>query len=264
MALSAKRKILGLLQPKSGGNRGLRWVSWFLIVLIVLNVVAVILETLDPVRRQYGAWFSVFEVFSIAVFTLEYALRVWASDADPRYRGAIRGRLRYMASPMALADLAAILPFYLPLGQRYDLRILRALRLFRVLRLVKLGRYLGALRLIFRVLRAKQAELVATFLVLAVMLVISAALMYFAEGPSQPERFSNILDSLWWTMVILTKGTAELRLETVMGKVIASVISLIGVGFFALPSGILSSGLVEAMERRRELAKKRAPQPPGS
>lgn len=204
-----QRQVYGLLQPRAGGFRHWRWVSWSLVLLIVLNVVAVVLETWEPVRARLGGFLYGFEIFSIAVFTVEYLLRVWSCTADPRYRAPVKGRIRYIFSPMAIIDLLSILPFYLPLGPRVDLRILRTFRLFRMLRLIKLGRYMSALRLIMRVLRAKQAELVATFFVLTVMLIISAALMYVAEGRAQPDRFSNILDSLWWTLVIVTKGMAE-------------------------------------------------------
>jgi len=99
----------------------------FMILLICLNVVAVILETLQPLRQVWGEVFFKFEVFSVIIFTVEYILRIWTCTIDPKYSNPVSGRIRYAFSPLALIDLLAILPFYLPLVLKIDLRFLRIL-----------------------------------------------------------------------------------------------------------------------------------------
>ena len=134
--------------------------------LIFVNVLAVILETEEALYLQYKSYFHWFEVISVAIFSIEYLLRLWSCTENDKYRHPIYGRLRYILTPMALVDLLAILPFYLPMLIPVDLRFLRALRLFRVFRLLKVGRYMKSLRAIKNVFREKEELLIATFSVL--------------------------------------------------------------------------------------------------
>ena len=122
--------------------------------MISLNVVALFLETVDSIYIGRELDFRIFEIFSVAAFSLEYILRVWSAPEDPRYARPIVGRLRFMVTPLALVDLLAVLPLYLPALIKVDLRFLRTVRLVRILRLLKLGRYSQALQTICRVLAA--------------------------------------------------------------------------------------------------------------
>ena len=120
-----------------------------LILLVTLNVIAVVIESVASIRQRWGDALHVFEIASVAVFSLEYALRFWSAVDDPwheRFHPPLRGRLRFVATPMALVDLLAILPFYLGLLVAIDLRFLRVLRLLRIF---KLTRYAGSMNLLF-------------------------------------------------------------------------------------------------------------------
>ena len=136
-----KGRIYGILETAPDGDRASRVFDVFIMTLISLNVLAVILETVDSLSSQYGDIFNTFEIFSVSVFTVEYLLRLWTCTTDNRYRSPFSGRLRYAATPMAVIDLLAILPFYLPMVIPLDLRFIRALRLFRLFRLFKMARY---------------------------------------------------------------------------------------------------------------------------
>ena len=149
-----------------------------LMLLIAVNVLAVILETVPSIAADYRAAFYAFELFSVVVFSIEYLLRLWVCPLDPRYARPWTGRLRYLLSPMALLDLAAILPFYLPFLIKLDLRFLRALRLFRLFRLFKAGRYSTSLALFGQVAREKREELVIS--AGAVLLVLVFAVLSFS------------------------------------------------------------------------------------
>ena len=129
----------------------------FLLGLIFFNLVAVALETVDSLFESYFIWFRGFEIFSVAVFTVEYLLRVWSCTVKEAYRHPFWGRVRYMLTPLAIIDLLAIIPFYLPLLSP-QLRVGRALRLFRLFRVLKLNRYTDSLKILVRVLRSQKEE----------------------------------------------------------------------------------------------------------
>ena len=155
-----RRRTHQILEGTREGDLVNRVFEIFMIVLIAGNVLAVILETVPSLGAAYGGLFFVFEVFSVAVFSIEYVLRVWAVIEDRRRTRMtpVGGRLRYMVTPMAIIDLLAFLPFYLSAFFAVDLRFLRVLRLLRIL---KLTRYSPALETFARVLRNERKPLVA-------------------------------------------------------------------------------------------------------
>lgn len=225
-------------------------ITYGIMTLIVLNVFAGMVETIPHVQEQFGKPLFIFEVISSAVFAIEYIARLWAAGADSRYRGAW-GRLRFALTPMALIDLAAILPSLLLFTS--DLRALRTLRLVRLLRGIKLFRYSRSLALLRRVLRESSEQLLLCVGLLFVLLVSSAALLYAAENEAQPDAFSSIPASLWWAVCTLTTvGYGDVYPVTPIGKLLASIISIVGVGFVALPAGILAGGFSDALTERRE------------
>lgn len=226
-----------------------RTINASIVVLILLNVVAIILGTVQGLRVAYGPWLDTFEILSVAIFTVEYLARLWVVPEDPMFRGAVRGRLRWMGTPLAVVDLLAILPFYLPMGVALDLRFLRVLRLLRLVRVLKLARYSKAIRSMGRVFRAKRQELVMTLFLVGVLLVVSSSLMYLAEHEAQPEDFSSIPHTLWWAVITLTTvGYGDAVPITPLGRALGAVIALLGIGMIALPAGILGSGFVDELQ----------------
>ena len=148
---SVRRRTYRVLTVAVDGNAHSRAFDQFLLALILLNVAAVVAESVEPLGTRYQSVFSLFEIFSVIIFSCEYVLRVWACVEDPRYNHPVKGRLRYAMSPLALVDILAILPFYLAFITT-DLRILRILRVFRLLRMAKIARYSQTLQIFGRVL----------------------------------------------------------------------------------------------------------------
>jgi voltage-gated potassium channel len=223
-----------------------------IIALVCVNALSMILETVAPLRAAYGPAFQALESFTVALFTADYLLRLWACTLRPGYGHPVRGRLRFALTPMALVDLVSVLPFFLPL-LGVDARLVQGLRVLRLLRLGKLGRYSHALQMVGRVVRGKREELVTTFVLGGVMLLISSSLMYFAESEAQPDKFSSIPASMWWGIVTLTTvGYGDVYPVTAAGKVLSAVISVLGIGVVALPTGILGAAFVEEMQARKE------------
>ncbi|MBU4350585.1 potassium channel family protein, partial [bacterium] len=172
---------------------------------------------------------------------------------NENFRNPITGRLRYILTPFALIDLLAILPFYLPMIIPLDLRFIRAVRLFRLFRLFKMGRYSKAVLMLKKVLKEKKEELVLVVFVVFLLLIIFSSLMYFIEKEAQPEAFSSIPEAMWWGIITLTTvGYGDVYPITPLGKILGALIAFLGIGMFALPAGILGSGLVEAIQKKEK------------
>jgi voltage-gated potassium channel len=250
-----KKKIYALVEVVSHEDlvtRKFDAFDIFIIVLIVLNILAVILETVKSIYDACPHLFRYFEIFSVIVFTIEYALRVWTCTVNEKYKKPITGRIRFILSPLALVDLFAFLPFYLPMIIPFDLRFLRAFRLLRLIRVLKIGRYSEAVRLLGRVLNAKKVELFTAVFVIFVLLIISSSLLYYVEHGAQPDKFSSIPEAMWWGVVTLTTvGYGDIYPITPFGKFLGSVFSLLGIGLFAMPAGILSAGFVEEIKTKK-------------
>lgn len=255
MRSKIKAKIYSIIE--NSNNVYSKIFNFFIVSLIVLNIFAVIFETIDSLYLKYSQYFKEFELVSIIIFTVEYILRVWTCTLDKRFQHPLKGRIRYIFSPLALVDLLAILPFYIPMLIPFDLRFIRILRLFRLFRMFKMARYSESLRLIINVLKAKKEELFITIYVVVILLIFSSSLMYFVEHNKQPEAFSSIPASMWWGIVTLTTvGYGDIYPVTVLGKIIGAFISVLGVGLVALPAGILASGFAEEIQRRKNKKQK--------
>ncbi len=242
-----------LLMDRPDGSKYNRMFNTALMTLIILNVVAVILETVQSIYDAYETAFFIFDTFSIVVFSIEYILRLWTCTAVERFKGRYVGRLKYIFTPMAIVDLIAILPSLVPLFIDMDLRVLRAMRLFRLVRLLKLARYSLAIRTLVKVGREKKPELIVVFSFGLVLITASASIMYFAEHDAQPEKFSSIPRTMWWAVATLTTvGYGDVYPITNLGRFLGAVIACIGVGLFALPAAILSSGFTSIKDLENE------------
>ncbi len=246
-----KQRIHGALDPASAENRTSIVFNYFLAALILANLLAVVLESVHGIHSAGPLFFRAFDVFSVAVFTAEYLLRAWICTLIPGYERPVIGRIRYLLTPMALVDLAAVLPFYLPFFLALDLRIIRTLRLLRLVRVLKLGRYSNSLKLMGEVFKSKKEELVLTGGIIVAALVIASTLIYFVEHETQPEAFSSIPAAMWWAVVTLTTvGFGDVLPMTAAGKLLTGLIAVLGIGLFALPAGIMGSGFTEALAKR--------------
>lgn len=251
MIQKVKSRVYEILHGASTENAHARLFHVFIITLIFLNVFVVILETVESISTQYHALFTSFEVFSVIVFTVEYLLRLWTCTADTRFRGAIKGRVRFTVTPFTLIDLIAILPFYLPMCLPLDLRFIRALRLFRLLRILKMGRYSESLRTLGNVLKEEKEALLTTVFAVSILLVVASSLIYFIENAAQPEAFSSIPAAMWWGVATLTTvGYGDICPVTPLGRFLGAIIAILGIGAIAIPAGILTSGFAKEIQKK--------------
>lgn len=248
--MSLRAHVHRALEPDVDETGWERAVTLFISSLIVLNVVAVVLETVAWLRDDFAAAFRWLEIVSLGVFGAEYLLRLWSCVEEPRWSGRA-GRLRWMLSPMAIVDLVAILPSLLA-ATTVDLRFARSLRLLRMARSLKLVRYSRALSLLGTVLHRQRAELRVTAFAGGLLLLCAASGMYFAENAAQPEQFSSIPQSMWWAVMTLTTvGYGDVYPVTPIGRLLAAVVAMLGIGLFALPAGIIASGFTELLSEQQ-------------
>jgi voltage-gated potassium channel len=249
-----KQRLFDILHDDEVEDPVERYFNLVMLLVILLSVVSVILETEDALYAQFSAFFRTFEIITVVIFSLEYVLRIWTCTMDPRYRSPILGRLKWAITPMAIIDLVAILPFYVP-SSGLDLRFLRAVRLVRLFRLLKMAHYSQSLKTLTRVLRAKKDELLVTLFASVIILVLASSIMYYVEREAQPEAFNSIPSSMWWGVATLTTiGYGDIYPKTVLGKLLGSVIAMLGIGLFALPAGIIASGFSAELQNRQKPA----------
>lgn len=211
----------------------------FIYALIILNLTSMVIESEPNLSADVYFFLDVFEVFSIIVFSIEYAYRTYSSRKE---------KFSYNLSFFGLIDLIAILPFYLSFVLGFDGRFIRVLRLFRISRIIKLGKFNKAFELLGRGIHNVRRELYLTFFIAFIMLFFSATGIYYLEYPEQPEVFSSIKESFWWAVSSLTGvGFEEKYPITLGGKIFGTIISLIGIGIVAVPTGIISASFVEVI-----------------
>ncbi len=250
MAKPTLRKLVfDKLEQSSKTDRLGRMIDLFLIALIAINVIAVVLETVDSIHAEYHVLFANIEIISVAIFSIEYLIRLWTCVENEEFSSARYPRLKYMLSPVALIDLVAILPFYLTFLLTIDLRFLRVLRLLRIF---KLTRYSSAMTMLLDVFREESNAFFSGFFILLMLLILAASGAYLAEHEVQPEKFGSIPHAMWWAMATLTTvGYGDVTPVTPIGQVFGSLVAVVGIGMAALPAGILASGLTEQLQRRR-------------
>jgi len=235
-----------------------RFIDIGLIVLITLNILAVVLESVKGIRLGSSEFFYAFEVFSVAVFSIEYLARVWSvidNPWKPDHAHPISGRIKYMFTWMALIDLLAIAPFYLSFFAADDLRVLRALRLLRIF---KLTRYSSAMTLLLQVFREESRTIGAAMFVSMLLVFVASTLAFVVEHEAQPEKFSSIPAAMYWAVITMTTvGFGDIVPVTLWGKVLGAFIGIVGLAMVALPAGILASGFDNALHRRRAMLQER-------
>ncbi len=235
------------------GDRHTYLLELLLVGVILINTVSLILWTVPSLVEGYSFWFRLSEYGTVGVFVFEYTVRFWAAAEGFGEGGVWRRRVRFMVSPAALIDGGVLLPSLVAVvilltgGDELSLSFLLAIRLLT--RFAKLARYLPGGRRVGMAIRSRSGQLLTAVIGLLVVLVIAAALMYFAEARAQPEVFSSIPAAMWWSVVTLTTvGYGDTVPVTVIGRLLAAAIAVLGIGLFALPAGILSAAMVEANE----------------
>jgi voltage-gated potassium channel len=235
----------------SAKSRASKYVEWIITFVVLTNCTAVVLDSVPDIHASYKDFFHEFEFWSMMFFSAEYLLRAWSYGA--RYTkengGAWRGRKEYMFSFFGLIDFFATAPFYIHFLFPYlDLRVLRVLRLLRIL---KLSNYNTALQDLFVAVKSERKAFGSALFLLVIATIVSASLMYFAEGHEQPEHFASIPAAIYWAIITITSGYGNVEPVTRAGEFIALITGFLGVCMAAIMTGIVASAFSNQMSRKK-------------
>lgn len=249
-ASKSRRRVYEILEQAHPGDEASRVVHAVLIALALASVASVVFESVPSYAARYDTFFALVELITVAVFTFEYCVRVWVAPLHPHYQrlSAWHARGRYMLSLPAIIDLIIVLPFYLALFSPADLRVFVV---FRIVRFLKLARYSPGIRSLYEAIVNERRALLACLIILASLVLASASIMHLVEHQAQPEKFGTIPDAMWWAIITLTTvGYGDVVPITPLGKVVAGIIAVMGLGMLALPVGIIATSFAEVIHRR--------------
>lgn len=215
-------------------------------VALLVNLTAIILMTFDEVMLRCRELLLDLEAVTVAFFAVDYFLRIiTARYLYPTLKPG-RAILRYICSFSGIIDLLSFLPYYLPVVFPYGAAVFRIIRVARILRLFRINAYYDSMSVITEVLKRKRKQLLSSVFIISVLMMASSLCMYSLEHDAQPDKFSNAFSGIWWaTSTLLTVGYGDVYPVTVAGKIAGILISFLGVGMVAIPTGIISAGFVE-------------------
>lgn len=238
--------------PLRGGPIA-RFFGFALFALIVINALLVFVEAEPNISEAAKAVFALVASISTICFGLEYFIRLWIADLVYPQLSPIKARLRYAFSLIGLIDFLAFAPgilgFFVPLSTQ----VLNSARIIRLIRLMKLSRYMRGLQSIGRVFNKRRHEIVAAFIVLALLTITASVLMYALENPAQPDKFDSVFSGMYWAMTtITTTGYGDMVPITAAGRFVGFVTMVLAIGAVAIPAGIFSAGFVAEFQSEED------------
>ena len=247
-----RQKVHAVIFPSAYGGSLHTIFDTFIVIWVIVSVMAVILESVQGIHYLLNLEFIVLDAIAVSIFTLEYCLRMYCCVEEPGYQRAVSGRLKMAKSTSSIIDLLAIAPFFLEVFLHH-LVDLRFMRVFRLLRLLKLSRYTGATQSLSKVIAREWPVMAASTFIMLLLVVMTASLGFLFEHEAQPDKFENIPQAIYWAVITLASvGYGDISPITPAGRAMTIVLSLIGIGIFAIPAAILSSAFTDQLKRDRE------------
>lgn len=240
-----KKRIFDIIQIGYAGDVASRTFDIAITAAIIINLFIAIFDTFEQ-SIPYQPVLDVIEWITVIGFTIEYILRVWT--AEYLYPNKCTGiaRIKYILSVSGIVDLLSFLPNYLPVFFPAGAVAFRMFRVIRILRIFRVNSYYDALNVITEVIRRKRDQILSSVFIIVMLIIASSLCMYSLEHEAQPEVFKNAFSGIWWSVsTLLTVGYGDIYPVTVLGKMFSIIITFLGVGMVAIPTGILSAGFVE-------------------
>lgn len=244
--LEKKRKRLyEVLEVGSDLDKVSRMYDFINAFAILINLTVSIMYTFENIREQYGHIINIIEEVTVAFFAVDYCLRLWAAKYMYPHTTQFRAVFKYAFSFMGIIDFLSFATYYLPVFFPGGAIAFRMIRIVRIFRLFRINAYYDSLSVITAVIKSKKQQLISSVFIILVLMVASSLCMYGLEHEAQPEVFNNAFSGIWWsTSTLLTVGYGDIYPITTMGKLFGIVISFLGVGMVAIPTGIISAGFV--------------------
>ena len=250
-----RQKIHALMFESAYGGKLKEFFDVFIGVWVLISVLAVVMETVASVTYLINIEFVILDTIAVAIFTLEFMMRIYSSVEEPGHRNPLTGRIKEFTKPSTFIDFLAILPFFLEVLLRDHLD-LRFLRIFRLARLLKLTRGSDATATLFKVIKREWPVMSAAAFIMILLIILTASLGYLVEHAAQPEKFENIPTAIYWAVITLASvGYGDISPITPIGRAITVIMSLLGIGIFAIPAGLLASAFSDQLHKERESLK---------
>ncbi len=250
-----RQKIHAMVFESAYGGKLQTIFDTFIGIWVIISVLAVVLESVQSVSYLINLEFVILDTVAVGIFTIEYLMRIYACVEEPKFKHGFLGRFNQARNTSTLIDLLAILPFFLEvlLGSVLDLRFLRT---FRLARLLKLTRYNDSTKILTTVIAREWPVISASAFIMILMVIMTASLGYVFEHEAQPEKFDNIPNSVYWAIITLASvGYGDISPITPIGRFMTVVMSLLGIGIFAIPAALLASAFGDQLHKERELMK---------
>ena len=242
----SRERVFRIIQIGSKEDLPSRAFDMFISATIIVNILAMFLETFDELSA-FSSVFVIAEAVTVGIFCIEYLLRIWTADLLYPNLSRPRAVLRFLYSFDGIVDLLTILPMSMFSG----FVAFRMLRVVRIFHLFRINANDDSFTVITGVLKEKRNQIISSVFIIIVLILASSLGIYSAEHEAQPDVYRNAFSGIWWSVAtLLTVGYGDIYPITVMGRIMAIVITFLGVGVVAIPTGIISAGFVEQYTRR--------------
>lgn len=250
-----RRRICEIVEIGNDTDFVSRAYDFYNTLTIVINLIVSILYTFEEIEVGYGHILVVIERVTVICFTIDYVLRIWTAKYNYPGIGTPRATLKYALSFTGIIDLLSFLPYYLPIFFPTGAVAFRMFRVVRIFRLFRINAYYDSLSVITEVIVSKKQQLMSSVFIILVLMLASSLCMYSLEHAAQPDVFTNAFSGIWWAVsTLLTVGYGDIYPITTMGKAFSIVITFLGVGMVAIPTGIISAGFVDQYSRVKRMS----------
>ncbi len=250
-----RKRVHDIIEVGSLEDRISRFYDLINSMSIVVNLMVSILYTFESFRLQFGPWLLSIEAVTVAFFTVDYGLRLWTARCSWPKLSEGRSLWNYVTSFSGIVDLLSFLPYYLPIFFPSGAVAFRMFRVVRIFRLFRINAYYDSLNVITEVIASKRQQLMSSVFIILILMLASSLCMYSLEHEAQPDVFTNAFSGIWWSVsTLLTVGYGDIYPITNTGKLFSIVITFLGVGMVAIPTGIISAGFVDQYSRVKRLS----------
>ena len=250
-----RKRIHDIIEVGSLEDRISRFYDLINSMSIVVNLMVSILYTFESFRLQFGPWLLSIEAVTVAFFTVDYGLRLWTARCSWPKLSESRSLWNYVTSFSGIVDLLSFLPYYLPIFFPSGAVAFRMFRVMRIFRLFRINAYYDSLNVITEVIASKRQQLMSSVFIILILMLASSLCMYSLEHEAQPDVFTNAFSGIWWSVsTLLTVGYGDIYPITNTGKLFSIVITFLGIGMVAIPTGIISAGFVDQYSRVKRLS----------
>ena len=250
-----RKRISEIIEVGSSGDWLSRGYDIVSTLILLINLSATVLYTFDYMEDNFGAILLIAEAVTVGFFAVDYILRIWTAKYSRRAKLVKNAVLDYALSFTGIIDLFSFLPYYLPFFFPSGAAFFRMFRVIRIFRLFQINAYYDSLNVITQVIASKKQQLMSSVFIIFVLMFASSLCMYSLEHEAQPEVFKNAFSGIWWSVsTLLTVGYGDIYPVTTLGQIFGILISFLGVGMVAIPTGIISAGFVEQYSRIKRMS----------